>query len=104
MKPISLALGGAHLENVPPMAAPSETAPSEIAPSETAPPVAVVVRSCAMIHVPLLRFLRFGEVLVDIFDSDQWPANKVALADCVEPSSFCWETAACMDESDALFN
>ena len=44
VKPIPLVLGGAHWENAPLMAAPSETAPSE-----TAPPVAVLVRSCATI-------------------------------------------------------
>ena len=57
-----------------------------------------------VIHVPLLRFLQLREVHVYIFDSDQWPPDEVALADCFEPSCFSRKTAACVDDSNTLLN
>ncbi len=48
------------------------------------------------VHVPLLSFLGFREVLGNVFYIDEWPGEIISFADSLEPGGFCWE--ACRTE------
>ena len=54
-------------------------------------------------HVTLLGFFRLWEVLVDVFYVDHWPGVVIAVAYCLKPCCFCWETCRCMLIFDRLF-
>jgi hypothetical protein len=55
-------------------------------------------------HVPLLSFLGFREVLGDIFYIDEWSGEIISFADSLEPGGFCWEAHCAMEVPNGWFN
>ncbi len=51
------------------------------------------------VHVPLLSFLGFREVLGNVFYIDERPGEIISFADSLEPGGFCWEACHAMEVS-----
>jgi len=56
------------------------------------------------VHVPLLSFLGFREVLCNIFFIDEWPGKIFSFADSFEPGGFCWEACHTVMVPNSWFN
>jgi hypothetical protein len=56
------------------------------------------------VHVPLLSFLGFREVLCGIFYIDEWPGEIISFADSLEPGGFCWEACRAVEVTNGRFN
>ena len=48
----------------------------------------------------LLSFFGFGEVLIDIFYSEEGPRHVVVVADCFQPRDLRWKTCSSMEIAD----
>ena len=55
-------------------------------------------------HVPLLSFLRFGEILIDVLDCEEWPCDVVVVSNCFESRAFCRETSRGVKIADGELN
>ncbi len=55
-------------------------------------------------HVSLLSFLGFREVLGDVFYIDEWPGEIISFVDILEPGGFCWEACHAVEVPNGWFN
>ncbi len=55
-------------------------------------------------HVPLLSFLGFREVLGNVFYIDEWPGEIISFADSLEPGGFCREACCAVEVPNGRFD
>ena len=56
------------------------------------------------VHVSILSFHLFREILGDIHDIDEWPGEIITFADSLQPEGFHWETHHTMEVLNGQFD
>ncbi len=56
------------------------------------------------VHVPLLSFLRFRDVLGNVIYIEEWPGEIISFADSLEPGGFCGEACRAVEVPNGRFN